>query len=48
MHGAVALWRDGTLDTFFPDLGGIEAAASIVTETLNAGLAAEASDNASA
>jgi AcrR family transcriptional regulator len=44
VHGAVALWRDGTLDTFFPDLGGIEAAAQLVTETLNTGLAAEAAD----
>lgn len=42
VHGAVTLWREGTLDTFFPDLGGIEAAARLVTETLNAGLAAEA------
>jgi AcrR family transcriptional regulator len=42
VHGAVTLWRDGTLDTFVPDVGGIEAAARLVTETLNAGLAAEA------
>jgi AcrR family transcriptional regulator len=42
VHGAVTLWRDGTLDTFFPGLGGIEAAARLVTETLNTGLAAEA------
>ena len=42
VHGAVALWRDGTLDTFFPDLGGVEAAARLVTETLNTALAAEA------
>ncbi|MGI5171215.1 TetR/AcrR family transcriptional regulator [Spirillospora sp. CA-253888] len=44
VHGAVTLWRDGTLDTFFPGLGGIEAAARLVTETLNNALAAEATD----
>ncbi|MFC9970705.1 TetR/AcrR family transcriptional regulator [Spirillospora sp. NPDC127200] len=42
VHGAVTLWRDGTLDTFFPGLGGVEAAARLVTETLNNALAAEA------
>jgi AcrR family transcriptional regulator len=42
VHGAVALWRDGTLDTFFPGLGGVEAAAELVTRTLNTALAAEA------
>ena len=42
VHGAVALWRDGTLDTFFPGLGGVEAAAELVTRTLNSALAAEA------
>jgi AcrR family transcriptional regulator len=44
VHGAVTLWRDGTLDTFFPGLGGGEAAARLVTETLNNALAAEAVD----
>lgn len=42
VHGAVALWREGTLDTFFPGIGGVEAVARMVTETLNTGLAAEA------
>lgn len=42
VHGAVTLWREGTLGTFFPGLGGGEAVARIVTETLNTGLAAEA------
>jgi AcrR family transcriptional regulator len=42
VHGAVTLWREGTLDTFFPGRGGAEAVARMVTETLNTGLAAEA------
>ena len=42
VHGAVTLWRDGSLETFFPGVGGVEAATRLVTETLNAGLAAEA------
>lgn len=42
VHGAVALWREGTLDTFFPGVGSAQAVARMVTETLNSGLAAEA------
>lgn len=42
VHGAVTLWREGTLDTFFPGIGGAQAVARMVTETLNTGLAAEA------
>ena len=42
VHGVITLWRDGTLEAFFPELGGIEAATRLVTETLNRGLAAEA------
>ncbi len=42
VHGAVTLWREGTLDTFFPGVGDAKAVARIVTETLNTGLAAEA------
>lgn len=42
VHGAVTLWREGTLDTFFPGIGGAQAVARMVTETLNSGLAAEA------
>jgi hypothetical protein len=42
VHGAVTLWREGTLETFFPGVGGVQAVARIVTETLNTGLAAEA------
>ncbi|ADB49850.1 TetR/AcrR family transcriptional regulator [Conexibacter woesei] len=42
VHGAVTLWREGTLDTFFPDIGSVQTVARLVTETLNHGLAAEA------
>jgi hypothetical protein len=42
VHGAVTLWREGTLNTFFPGIGGVQAVARMVTETLNTGLAAEA------
>jgi AcrR family transcriptional regulator len=42
VHGAVTLWREGTLETFFPGVGGAQAVARMVTETLNTGLAAEA------
>lgn len=44
VHGAVTLWREGTLSTFFPGIGSAQAIAKIVTETLNTGLAAEAGD----
>lgn len=40
VHGAVALWRDGTLGTFFPEIPGVQDAADLVTRTLNSALAA--------
>lgn len=46
VHGAVTLWREGTLETFFPGLGSAQAVARMVTETLNTGLAAEAGEHA--
>lgn len=45
VHGAVTLWREGTLNTFFPGIGSAQAVARIVTETLNSGLAAEAGED---
>ena len=42
VHGAVTLWREGTLETFFPAIGSVQTVARMVTETLNSGLAAEA------
>lgn len=42
VHGAVTLWREGTLDTFFPGVGSVQSVAHKVTEAVTTGLSGEA------